>query len=225
MASIDTILNPIFSKAGSLAANALGLVPNLVVAIILVGLGWVVAVLLRRWLLWILNKLNFENFLKQQGVHRALGNVVISDLLALVLYYYIIIIFLQAAVDTLYLKTITVFMTQVLNYLPAVVGAVLLFVAAALIGEFVKRRILVVGEKNPSVQMVARGTKFLIMYIGLVMALDTVGFNTTILNNLLVNLSTAVFYGVALAFGIAFGFGGQDSAKDWIKTLRARFRV
>ena len=198
---------------------------SLAIAIIIFILGWVVAELARRIFGRILKLVKFEQFLKEQKVSQALGSVIISTVLTKILYYYIIVIFLQEAFLYLNLGSVAAFVTQLLAYLPALIGAVLLVVAAALIGEFIKIRIIEIGRKSTTVHFLGRAAKAIVVFLGLMSALETVGFKTSIIETTFVALATAVFFGLALAFGIAFGLGAQNDAKDWTKAFRKKFSV
>jgi hypothetical protein len=94
-----------------------------------------------------------------------------------------------------------------------------------LIGEFIKRRIVEVGRKSTTVHFLGRAAKAIIVFLGLISALETMGFKTSIIETTFVALATAVFFGLALAFGIAFGLGAQGDAKDWTKAFRKKFGV
>jgi len=217
--TLQTAATAVMTK---LAEKFLEVLPNMLMAIILILLGWVIAILIKRFLLRLLKTMKFEEYLKSQKLDKALGNVVISDVLAMILYYYVLIVFFQAAFDLVYLTTISAFIGRILMYVPVLIGAVLLVVLAALTGEYIKILILQLEEKSGAVQVIARVVKFLVIYVGIVMGLSTMGFNTEILNATFISLSQAVFFGIALAFGISFGLGGQDAAKDWIKTARTK---
>jgi len=189
---------------------------------LLILLGWVMAVLLKRLTLRLLKSMKFEEYLKSQKLDKALGSIAISNVLALVVYYYILVLFFQAAFDMVYLATISAFIGKILLYVPIILGAALLVVVAALTGEYLKMLMLQLGKDSAMVQLGARAAKVLVIYIGVVMGLSTLGFNTEILNSIFISLSQAIFFGFALAFGVAFGLGGQEAAKDWIKTARSK---
>jgi len=221
-----TSLQDAVTQAGQTTLNnIIEFVPGLFAAIIIFLLGWVLALIVSRIFGRILKLIKFEQFLKEQKVSEALGSVVISTVLTKILYYYIIVIFLQQAFLYLNLGTIAQFITSLLAYLPALIGAVLLVVASALIGEFIKRRVIEVGRKSTTVHFLGRAAKAIIVFLGLISALETMGFKTTIIEQTFVALATAVFFGLALAFGIAFGLGAQNDAKDWTKAFRKKFSV
>jgi len=206
-------------------AGIIGFIPGFVAALLIFLLGWIIAILISRFFGKILEWIKFEAFLKEQEVEEALGTVVISNILTKILYYYIIILFLQQAFMYVKLGAVAAFITDVLVYLPVLIGAVLLVLAAAIIGEFVKMRILSINGKSVMVQYTGRGVKALIVFLGVMAALETAGFKTDIVKQTFLTLLQAVFYGVALAFGLAFGLGGQQDAKEWVGTVRKRLKV
>jgi hypothetical protein len=204
-------------------------VPNFVfslaIAIIIFILGWVVAELARRIFGRILKIVKFEQFLKEQKVSQALGTVVISTVLTKILYYYIIVIFLQEAFLYLNLGTVAAFIALLLTYLPRIITAVLLVVAAALIGEFIKNRIIDIGRKSTTVHFLGRAAKAIIVFLGIMSALETAQLGVTLIEQAFIVIVGALSFGLALAFGIAFGLGAQNDAKDWTKAFRKKFNV
>jgi len=222
MSLTDTLQTALSAAADRLAVGLADALPRMFAAIVLILLGWVMAVLLKRLALKMLKSMKFNEYLKSQKLDKALGSISISEVLGLVVYYYVLVLFFQAAFDMVYLATISNFIGKILLYVPVVIAAALLVVIAALTGEYLKMLILQLGDKSPTVQVGARVAKFLVIYIGVVMGLSTIGFNTEILNAIFISLSQAIFYGFALAFGIAFGLGGQEAANDWIKTARSK---
>ncbi len=222
MSFTETLQAAVDVESMRLAASLADMLPRMLLAIILIVLGWVVAMLLKRLVMKILKGVKFEDYLKSQKLDKALGAIVVSEVLALIVYYYTLTLFFQSAFDMVYLTSLAVFIGQVLAYVPIVIGAVLIVLLATILGEYVKILVLQLDDKSSSVQIGARVAKILVMYIGAVMALAMLGFNTQILDALFITLAQAVLFGSALAFGIAFGFGGQDAAKDWIKTARTK---
>lgn len=207
------------------AADIAAFIPNLVYAILIFLLGWVIALIASRIFGGILKLIKFEMFLKEQKVDHALGSVVISTVFTKILYYYILVIFVEQAFQYLSLGSVSDFIKGLIAYLPLLIGGALLIVAAALIGEFIKRRIMEVGAKSTTVNFIARAAKALIIFLGVISALETAKFQTSIIEQTFVALSAAIFFGFALAFGIAFGLGSQGEAKDVVQSMRKKFKV
>lgn len=225
LANITSLQGAFQQSVQATWSSIVGFIPGLIAAILIFLLGWVFALLISRVFAKLLKVVRFEQFLKEQKVQEALGTVVISTVLTKILYYYIVVIFLQQAFLYIKLGTVVTFIASLLAYLPTLIGAVLLVVAAALIGEFIKKRIIEVGRRSTTVSFLGRATKAVVVFLGLMSALETAGFKTTIIEQTFVALAAAVFFGFALAFGIAFGLGGQNEARDWVKGLRKKFKV
>ncbi|MBU0532051.1 hypothetical protein KKB44_01010 [Candidatus Micrarchaeota archaeon] len=204
--------------------NAAELLPGLLAAILVFILGWVVAVIISRIFGGVLKAINLEAYLKEHKVEDALGTVKISNVLTKILKYYIILVFLQAAVDLVALGTVSAFLTDVLAYAPALIGGLLVVLLSVILGEYIKE-VIIELSKSPLVRFVGRATKLVVIYIGATMALSTVGYDTSLPSNIFLTVVQAVAFGLALAVGIAFGLGGQDDAKDAVKKWRKHFKL
>jgi uncharacterized membrane protein len=227
--TVNLLTNPQpFLDAVSLGVNQtvfnfVNMLPNLLAAVILVIVGWFVGGLFAK----IVNKLfewvKLEEFLKAHRVEDALGGVKVSKVLTQLVKYYVILIFLQAAVQLISLGALTVFLGSLIAFAPLVIAAAVIMLVAALAGELVKEKVLEVYDKESYMQMLASGSKYLILFFGLMMALDTIGFRTSLLENAFLAVLQSIGIAFALAVGLAFGLGGQDLAKeemkDWKKKL------
>jgi len=212
--------------AGDMATqylNGLALViPNIIVAVIIAVLGWVIGILVSMAFQKLLEALKFEKFLALHKVQDALGKVKISDVLVQVVKYYVILVFLQAALLLVALGPVSDFLNRVVDYAPKVIGGVLVVVLAAIIGDLVREKVLEVDRKEQYMRVLAQVAKYLVVFMGLVMGLETVGFRTEIITATFITILQTIGLGVALAFGLAFGFGGQDAAKSWIGSARKK---
>jgi hypothetical protein len=197
-------------------------IPNLIMAAIIFVIGYLIAIVLSNVLKKALEAVKFEKLLSQHKMEDALWGVKISPIFVRVFKFYILLIFLQAAVSKLQLGTLTEFINTVLLYAPAYVGAFVMLVIAAMVGELVKETIKGVDGKSRWVVFIARGMKFVVVFFGLVMGLSAVGFRTSLLENTFITILQAFAYGIALAIGIAFGLGGQEEAKAIISDVKKK---
>jgi len=218
----QALLDPVAAGLNQALFNAVSMLPNLVAAVILVIFGWFVGSIVARIVKKIFEFIKLEEFLKSHKVEDALGSVQISKVFVQLIKYYVIFVFLQAAVSIFGLESLSVYLDKVIDYAPKVFGGIIVVVLAALIGELVKEKILEVHEKESYMRLLANGTKYLLVFMGVVMGLDTLGFPTTILTSTFITVVQAIGFAFALAVGLAFGFGGQEAAKDWIKEWRKR---
>lgn len=188
-------------------------------AIAVLFIGFLVSAFVGRIVSRLMDFCRVEISFKKFKVEDALGGTAITPLLSSLVRWYVMLLFLQWAVAFLDLPTLTGFITKVLDYVPVVIGAMLLVLFSALVGEWVREALL--GMHKFYLQdTVAHTAKWLVMVMGVVVGLDTVGFHTEFIQLVLGKLLEGVTLGVALAFGLAFGFGGQKDAADIIRRCR-----
>ena len=207
------------------ASDGATVVIELLMAIIIFVLGWAVAVILSKIFGSFLKAIKLEGFLREHRVDDALGTVKMSSVLEKILKYYILLWVINQAFSILQLATINVFLTSFLLYAPALIGAALIILIAFLFGEYVREMVVELDPKSAMVTFAGRAAKVVVVYVGLVMGLSTAGFNTTILDNIFLVLLQAVGLGLALAFGIAFGLGGQRDAQDIVVSWRKNLKI
>ncbi len=210
------------SAATQFALTVAYAIPTIIVAVLIAVLGWIVGILLSKALGKLLEVLKFEEFLAKHKVQDALGKVKVSNVIVQAFKYYIILIFLQASLMLVALGPVSEFLTRVLDYAPKVFGAVLVLIAAAIFGDLVREKVLEVDRKEKYMRAIAQTLKYVLIFIGAVVGLETMGFNTQILSATFITILQAIGMGVALAFGLAFGLGGQDAAKSWIASARKK---
>ena len=218
-------MDSLTNAAQNTANDAAALLPGLIAAIIVFVLGWVVAFIVSRIFAGILKAIKLEDFLKQHKVDDALGTVKISDVLVKIVKYYVLLIFFQAAVSLVSLGTISAYLSVVLFYAPVLIGALLVVLIAVIFGEYLKEAVIDLDKKSSTVKFAARAVKLVVIYVGLTMGLATAGFNTSLITGIFLTIIQAAAFGIALALGIAFGLGGQEDAKDVIKSTRKNLKV
>ena len=206
-------------------AGIIEAVPNIAIALLIIIVGWIVAVIVSGILRRILDFIKFEKFLATHRIEDSLGKVKLTDVLVQLVKYYVILVFLGVALSLFQLGTLSLFLGQVVLFGPTVIGAVALVIAAAIVGEFVKEKVFEVHEKELYMRTIGNGAKYLLIFMGLIMGLATVGFDTTIITQTFVTLIQALGLAFGLGIGLAFGLGGQTAAKDWIAEARKKFHV
>jgi small-conductance mechanosensitive channel len=197
--------------------------PNLVVAIIIFIIGWIIGSGLGRVVEQVINSLRIDQALKQAGVDRVLSRAGFElssgRFVGRLVEWFFIIVFLVAALDLLHLQTVNMFLTTVvLGYLPQVIVAVLILLVAAVLAQAAEN--VVMGSAKAA-QLHAAGflgkvARYAIWIFAILAALDQLGIAPQILQI----LWTGIVIAVALAVGLAFGLGGQQSAARYLDHLQ-----
>nr|BBH92956.1 hypothetical protein KTA_11550 [Thermogemmatispora argillosa] len=200
-------------------ANALNLVltfiPKFLGFLVILLIGWIVASVLSRTVTFILRRIGFERLGARVGLARLEQNTGmrfdIVAILGTIVYWFIFLIFLVPAVDALGLSTVSNILNELIAYIPNVFVAVLVLflglLAASVVGDIVRGVTATTRVGNPAL-FAAVARYALIGFAGLI-ALEQLQIAPSLLNILF----TAVVGGTALAFGLAFGLGGQDAAR------------
>ncbi len=208
----------------NVVVQGIAFVPNLLWALIYVLLGYVLASVISHILQKLLDHLKVEAVFKKFKVEDALGGNQVSPILVSLARWYVILLFLQAAVAALQMETLTSFFDQVLLFAPRVVAVALFIIAAALLGEWVREAILDL-KKFYLQYTISQVSRVVIILMAVVVGLETVGFQMAFVREIFTLLMQGIVYGVAIAFGLAFGLGGQKDASDLIRRTRRRLNL
>ena len=214
------ILVPPFNEMWSVV---IGFVPNLVIAILIILIGWLIGVLIERVVSQVVTSIKLDEGLKKAGLGELLGKGGISlhsgNFIGILIKWFVIVIFLVAALDILQLQQVTIFLQEVvLGYIPQVIIAVLILLAATVIGD-VMQRIVTASAKTAGVSsanFLGSITKWSIWVFSFLVAIAQLSIAEIFSQTLF----TGVVIALSLALGLSFGLGGQDAAKGLIDKIR-----
>jgi small-conductance mechanosensitive channel len=202
-------------------------IPNLVIAIIIFIVGWLVGVGLGRVVMQIVNSLRVDQALRAAGLEHLLSRAGFElssgKFLGFLVKWFFIIVFLVAALDVLHLSTVNLFISEVvLGYLPQVIVAVMILLVAAVVAEAAER-VVVGSAKAASLHaagFLGKVARYAIWIFALLAALAQLNVATAFVQTLF----TGVVIAVSLAVGLAFGLGGQSAAGRYIEHLQSEIR-
>ncbi len=195
--------------------------PNIVVAVLVMFFGYIISGIISDAVRKAFDRIRLEDVFKKFKVEDALGGINISHMLVRLLRWTFILLFLLAALNILHLDEVTLLIRLTLLEVPNLFKVILLVLGAAVLGEWV-REVILEFNKFPMQKTLANISKLAIIFVGAVTGLQNIGIDTSFLNLVVSKLLEGVFWGVALAFGLAFGFGGQKDAADIIKKFRKK---
>ena len=192
-------------------------VPLLIGAVVIFIVGWVVASALGRLVAEAVKALRVDALLAQLEVEKALERAGVrlnaGAFIGALVKWFLIVVFLLAAVNILGLSQVSEFLRQVLLYIPNVVVAALILVIAVKVAEVVERAVRgsveAAGLRGGMVGVVVR---WAIWVFALIAALLQLGVATILIQTLVT--------GVVAMLALAFGLGGRDAASSFIDRLR-----
>lgn len=176
---------------------------KVIVFLIIMGLGWIVATWLRRWLARLLQRTGLDRVVARGGLSRVLGSVRASDLTARLVMYAFLIFVLQLAFGVFGPNPVSDLIHAVVAWLPRLFVALAIVVVAAAIGGWVKdiiRGALGGLDYGPAI---ATAAQVLIVVFGAVAALNQIGVGTTVTMPVLIAALATV--GGILVVGVGGG--------------------
>ncbi|MFC5064421.1 mechanosensitive ion channel family protein [Actinomycetospora atypica] len=196
----------------------LSYVPQVIGALLVLIIGYIIARLIRSAISRLLQKARVDERLTHgQGgeyVARFSPQGKPSQLVGLVVQYVLMVFVIVSAVGTLNIPAVTGFMNLILAYLPNVIAALLIFLVAAAVAAAVGGLVHRTMGDTPTGRVVRSAAPTLVMAIAVFMILNQLGIAETIVTATYIALIGAVALGSALAFGL----GGRDAAADLINS-------
>lgn len=224
---LETWSSSLQSAFSDLADGVIGFIPELLLAIVIFILGWVIGSLLGQVVAQVFRSLKVDNLLKTAKVddvlHRAGFNLDSGRFFGDLIEWFVILVFLVASLDVLGLPQVNDFLRDVvLTYLPQVIVAALILIVGVVIASAVQR--LVVGTAMAagvrSANFIGAVTKWAIWIFAVLMAL----FQLNIGGPLIQTLFQGIVVALSLAFGLSFGLGGQQAAAEFIDKVKSEIK-
>jgi hypothetical protein len=189
-----------------------GFLPNLLGFLVILLVGYVVAKLVATAVQKVLEKMGLDAKLHESDANRYVEKVMSgakpSRGIARVVFWLIFAFFLFSAIGALGIPALTLFMNQVLAYLPNIIVAIVIFVVAAMIAGAVAAGVAKVMGDTPTGKIVATVVPALVMIIAMFMILEQLKIAEEIVRIAF----AATMFALALGLALAFGLGGRDLA-------------
>jgi hypothetical protein len=219
---IDVLNNYLLSLYPSIVNAILIVVAALVVFLV----GLVIAFIVKWVLEFVLSKIQIRDWLAKAGLEKYVEDFTweekLDKILAEIGFWIVLVIFLMTAFDILGLSIVNSFIRDVVSYIPKAVAGGLILLAGFLFGELTRKAVVGVlrGLEKKSASGVGVFIKWAIIVFAFLAALNTWGVAVDIINTLA--LGVVLFF--ALAGGLAFGLGGQETAREILESVKRHFR-
>lgn len=218
-AFLDSLNGSFMTVWGGVAA----FVPRFVAAFLLVLIGSILSDLIGKLVRQIVAAIKLDHALRSIGVEEYVRRAGVSlnsgHFFGTLVKWFLVAVFVVQALTLLNLSTVTVFLSNVVSYLPQVAVAALVLLAGLFIGEVVEglvsagARLASLGRAN----LLGSTSRWAVWTFSVLVALYQFGltsvFSETVLN--------AIVMSLALAAGLAFGLGGQSAASQFLARLRS----
>ncbi|MEN0107413.1 MAG: mechanosensitive ion channel domain-containing protein [Pseudomonas sp.] len=199
-------------------------IPNLFVALILVLLGFVVAKLLDTLLSKLLGKVGLDRLMAGTGLTKLIARagiqVPVSALIGKIVYWFVLLVFLVSAAESLGLQRVSATLDVLALYLPKVFGAAMVLVIGVLLAQLVSGlvRSAADGVGLDYANGLGRIAQGLVIILSISVAIGQLEVKTDLLNNVI----AIVLISVGLAVALALGLGSRDIAAQILAGIYVR---
>jgi len=199
-----------------------GFVPQLIAAIVVFLVGWLIAILLGKLAWHIVRAIRLDQGLEAIGFKKVWERSGYKLNTPLFFYelvkWFFIIVFLMAATDILNLVQVTQFLRTVVSYIPNVIIAALVLLIGALVARFLEGLVRgsIKAAQLVSANVLGSITKWAVLIFSLLVALNQLRVADEIIRIVIIGLVGAT----SLALGLAFGLGGKAHAEEFIGKMR-----
>jgi small-conductance mechanosensitive channel len=206
-----------------LGEQAVASLSSLLGILILVLLGLILGWLAKQIVYGVLRVLRFDRLCDRIGVGMVVERTGLarssSYLVGEIVQGLIILTALLAGMNALGTPLTRNLVERLFMYLPHLLAAGLVLIVGVLVSRFLGRSVLIaaVNKNLPSARLLAGLTRFFVMAVTVVAALDELGISRTTI----IITFAITFGGLVTAAAIAFGLGARDLARD---LLLSQFR-
>ena len=202
--------------------RVIGFLPDLIGAIVIIIFGLIVAPLIGGLVKKFVDVLKIDQLCMKVGVNDMFqgysDNFSVSMLLGKLVKWFFILAFAMAGAEVLGWDRVTIFLNEIIFYIPQVLVAVVILVFAIIAGKFFETVVVksIQGSNTPVDKPEILGviTKWSFILFGALAALLQLGVAPTLIQIL--------FGGIVFALSLAFGLGGRKKAEEILDRVDAK---
>ncbi|HZJ94865.1 MAG TPA: mechanosensitive ion channel domain-containing protein [Thiopseudomonas sp.] len=223
---LDTWTQRLVGAMGSLWENIASFIPSLFGALILVLLGFLVAKLLDTLLSKLLAKVGLDRLMSGTGLTKLLGRVgvraQVSTLIGKIVYWFVLLIFLISAAESLGLERVSATLDVLALYVPKVFAAALVLLAGILLAQLLNSMVkgAADGVRLEYAAGLGRIVQVMVIVISVSVAIGQLEIKAELLNYVVAIVLLSIGLAGALALGLASkSIAGQIIAGIYVREL------
>ena len=192
--------------------------PKTVGALMLLGLGFLLGKVVEAGLGRVLNLIGIDRLLSGTGVlaliQKTGSKKTVSQIVGILGFWVVFLLFLISATEALNLALLSETLTGLVRYLPKIGMATLILILGLLATNFIRDLIALACDSSGIRQgtIIAQTVYVAATLLVLVTAINELGIDTSLLNQIIVLVIAGLIAGAALSFG----FGSRSAVKNLI---------
>jgi hypothetical protein len=189
--------------------GAVAFIPSLIAGLLILAVGYVVAKILQSATRAVLSRVGYDRFLAKIGVVDSSDSRAGTNWTGTAVFWLVILAAVMQAARAWNLQMVADGVSQIIGYVPHVIGAAVIFAAALYVGDWVRGRIAHGEGARPGQRpLVASAVRAAVLTLGAFMALREL----QIAPEIVTIAFTVTLAAIALAAALAFGLGSRSVA-------------
>lgn len=186
-------------------------IPNLINGLIILFIGYLISLLVRWVVGFVLQRVKFDALIEKTGVTASFAMLGIKALPSTIFSYTVFILLLLSFLITsskiMGLEPVSQLFERLLAFVPTLIAALIFFLIGGLVAQFVGNSVsaLAAASGIGSAARIGKTLQFLIVVFVIIISLSIMGLDTA----LLVTSVTILIAAFGLAFGLALGLGAK----------------
>lgn len=209
------VLNPFVSLANSFVE----ILPGLIIAVLLIIVGWFVALALGKLVKYVLEKSGIDKLMAGSAFSGNVGNTMLSGLFGEITKWFVFLVFLPQVLVNLRLGVLSDLLTSFVIWLPNLLAGAIIVIFGVALAHIVGMKI----EEHTSmkgVRLLSKIVKISLVVIVTIVALDQIGIDVSLVKNLILIIVGTFAVAFAIAFGIGVSKGLQKDSDNVVKHIK-----
>jgi len=239
MLSVETVRAALFRAAaggvaqvgvpGFLEETITGIVaflPRLIGALVVLLIGWVVGVVAAGVVRRLTDAVQLDRFVLDTPLGRVMGGTqdAVSRTFGTIAKWFVYALAILAAANVLAIPLLSQWIQTAVSYLPAFIAGLLVIVLGFVVADFIGDMIMntQAATQTNYTRWFATGTRIFLYFTAIVIGLDTMGIDVSILYVVARAAAWGIAGALALGAGIAIGWGGHQYVAENIDRWMGR---
>lgn len=221
LSNLSEILRNIFA---TLIGQFEDFVPRVLWCFIILAIGYFIARCVKIIVKQVLSKVGFDRIgdkLNEIGIIKQLKTEVsLSEIVAKIFYYYLLLIFLTLAAEKLGIDTITNMVLSLVNFIPKIIAGAIMLQIGIMLSDAIKSAVTALSKSFniASAKLIGNIAFIFFLIITFITALGQIGIETALLESSFL----LIIGGVVVAFAIGYGFASRDVLANVISSFYSR---
>lgn len=214
----ETLLNGVMQTLDTAMKMALDLLPKIFGMLIIIVIGWVIAIVVKILVRHFLRLVKFNVLCDNVGATQMFTKADLpppTEMLSALVFWITWAGFLMLGISTLGIVVLQEQISRFFLYVPQIFVALVILFIGILFANFASRAVLLgmVNANVPSARLLSSAVRVFLVILTVAMALEHVAVAKSV-----VLIAFSIGFGaVMLGFAIAFGLGGRDVARRFIE--------